>query len=227
MTPLTRFYHVQVPKETSKLVAGVRVLHDELPAVIDPIIAAINSISNTFLKSIEEESIRSSTTKSSVDVPLDQLSGFRGLAAADGDEEEMAGGTIGTPSTTAAAAASRPEGSTVVHQEISDEFYARTQKLMRVNHNLLNALGVGHLALDGVCTITARGGCVTKLTGAGGGGCALTLLPPHNIEVASKTDLGSVVKDGVNVPAIRGELASLGYDCFETCLGGAGVLLLN
>eukprot|EP01114_Cavostelium_apophysatum_P014500 TRINITY_DN3780_c0_g1_i2.p1 TRINITY_DN3780_c0_g1~~TRINITY_DN3780_c0_g1_i2.p1 ORF type:complete len:393 (-),score=52.13 TRINITY_DN3780_c0_g1_i2:152-1330(-) len=48
--------------------------------------------------------------------------------------------------------------------------------LMARNHELLGRLGVGHPALDKVCETTQRFGFPSKLTGAGGGGCALTLI---------------------------------------------------
>ena len=47
-----------------------------------------------------------------------------------------------------------------------------------MNQQLLNAIGVGHTSLDTVVQTTARHGLHTKLTGAGGGGCAYTLLTP-------------------------------------------------
>ena len=48
---------------------------------------------------------------------------------------------------------------------------------MRRNHELLNALGVGHPRLDDVVRIAQHsGGFASKLTGGGGGGCALTFL---------------------------------------------------
>lgn len=49
------------------------------------------------------------------------------------------------------------------------------------NHELLNKLGVGHKALERVCEITKKYGLHSKLTGAGGGGCALTLLKDSNL----------------------------------------------
>jgi mevalonate kinase len=45
-----------------------------------------------------------------------------------------------------------------------------------MNHHLLNALGVGHQALEDVLQTSAEMGFACKLTGAGGGGCAITLL---------------------------------------------------
>lgn len=44
--------NTRVPKNTKALVAGVRVLHDALPAVVDPILSAINEISLSFVGAI-------------------------------------------------------------------------------------------------------------------------------------------------------------------------------
>ena len=48
--------------------------------------------------------------------------------------------------------------------------------LMDVNQNLLRALGVSQDSLDTVCRVSLKHGLHSKLTGAGGGGCAITLL---------------------------------------------------
>ena len=47
------------------------------------------------------------------------------------------------------------------------------------NHACLVALGVSHPSLETIKDTTARSpyGLHTKLTGAGGGGCAVTLIP--------------------------------------------------
>lgn len=156
-----------MPKETSKLVAGVRQLKVELPSVVTPIIDAINGISTRVLDAI----------------------------AAHG-KDAPAG----------AASSAAPASAAALHAELS--------RLARINHSLLNALGVGHEALDGVARASAAHGFVTKLTGAGGGGCALTLLPP-----AADADTTAAVI------AFADEMRSHGYDCFETTLGGAGVLI--
>lgn len=47
-----------------------------------------------------------------------------------------------------------------------------------MNQHHLNALGVGHAALDRLCQVTLAHGLHSKLTGAGGGGCGITLLRP-------------------------------------------------
>lgn len=47
---------------------------------------------------------------------------------------------------------------------------------MAINHHLLNAIGVGHPALTNVVDVSNQSQCACKLTGAGGGGCAITLV---------------------------------------------------
>lgn len=47
-----------------------------------------------------------------------------------------------------------------------------------MNQHHLSALGVGHASLDQLCRVTMAHGLHSKLTGAGGGGCGITLLRP-------------------------------------------------
>lgn len=47
-----------------------------------------------------------------------------------------------------------------------------------MNQHHLSVLGVSHSSLDTICRITSQYGLASKLTGAGGGGCAFTLIPP-------------------------------------------------
>lgn len=47
---------------------------------------------------------------------------------------------------------------------------------MTENHDHLVSLGVGHEKLEQIIQITKRHGLRSKLTGAGGGGCAVTVL---------------------------------------------------
>ncbi|OZJ02398.1 hypothetical protein BZG36_04860 [Bifiguratus adelaidae] len=82
------------------------------------------------------------------------------------------------------------------------------QDLIDFNQNLLTAIGVSHPSLDTICRITRKFNLKTKLTGAGGGGCAVTLLRDDTTEET--------------VDAIISELAALGYDCFEMSIGGPG-----
>ncbi|EGG04308.1 uncharacterized protein MELLADRAFT_117125 [Melampsora larici-populina 98AG31] len=79
--------------------------------------------------------------------------------------------------------------------------------LMVKCHELLVSLGVGHQALDQVSLVGKRFGLKSKLTGAGGGGCAITLLP----SAFSKTD------------EVMNELNQNGFKAYRTKVGGRGV----
>ncbi|KAL8574237.1 hypothetical protein ACOMHN_065780 [Nucella lapillus] len=89
--------------------------------------------------------------------------------------------------------------------------YSELEELIDMNHQLLNALGAGHPSLDTAVQVTAGHHLHTKLTGAGGGGCAYTLLAPG-------TPAESVL-------AAREDLRQRGFDCWETSVGASGVML--
>ncbi len=64
--------------------------------------------------------------------------------------------------------------------------------MIRDNHGHLVNLGVSHPALEMIVAATAEEpyNLATKLTGAGGGGCAFTLIPDgrfHSLTVTSST----------------------------------------
>lgn len=63
------------------------------------------------------------------------------------------------------------------------------QELIDINQHHLNVMGVGHTSLDTLCRVTLTKGLHSKLTGAGGGGCGITLLRPgtvHSVLTAFK-----------------------------------------
>ncbi|GAA5907493.1 hypothetical protein JCM8208_001393 [Rhodotorula glutinis] len=83
-------------------------------------------------------------------------------------------------------------------------------QLVDQNHAHLVSLGVGHAALEAVRS-TTRGepwGLATKLTGAGGGGCAVTVVPDD----FSDDSLAS----------LRSALAASGFETYSTTVGGRG-----
>lgn len=82
--------------------------------------------------------------------------------------------------------------------------------LFRINHGLLVAIGVSEPSLEDIKIVgdTHNIG-ITKLTGAGGGGCAITLLN-NNVD---ESQIHKVIKI----------YDSKGYESYETLLGGKGV----
>jgi len=83
-------------------------------------------------------------------------------------------------------------------------------KCVDENHQHLVALGVSHPSLEKIRTITAQKpyGLSTKLTGAGGGGCAVTLLP-DDFEPAK-------------LSALQDDLKKAGFQPYITSVGGPG-----
>ncbi|KAK5661547.1 hypothetical protein OQA88_11453 [Cercophora sp. LCS_1] len=94
-----------------------------------------------------------------------------------------------------------------------EESLARVGELMTINHGLLVSLGVSHPRLERVRELVDHEGIGwTKLTGAGGGGCSITLLRP------------GVPREKLD--NLEERLDKEGYRKFETTLGGDGVGVL-
>jgi mevalonate kinase len=89
----------------------------------------------------------------------------------------------------------------------------RLGTLIRLNHGLLVSLGVSHPRLERIRELVDFEGIGwTKLTGAGGGGCAITLLRPDVDEEAARR--------------LERSLAEEGFERYETTLGGDGIGVL-
>ena len=177
--------NTHAPKETSKLVAGVKLLKDQLPAIVDPLLSAIHSISLEALSAISKNAS-----------PIVEVGGA-GAQIVSTEREESSG----------------VNHSTAV---VTPPLYATIHRLVSMNHAILNALGVGHPSLDSVISASSRRGFASKLTGAGGGGCAFVLLPPQEIDTSREESVSSLIDE------LQG---TLGYTCFETKVGGVGVLM--
>ncbi|KAK4887587.1 hypothetical protein RN001_003858 [Aquatica leii] len=95
------------------------------------------------------------------------------------------------------------------NQESSKKHYERLGELTNINQCMLQALGVSHPKLDDICSILKRVGLCGKLTGAGGGGYAISIVPPHIKR--------EIIQDVIE------ELTSKGYEAILTKLGGSGV----
>ncbi|BGP49431.1 cystathionine beta-lyase [Rhodotorula kratochvilovae] len=82
--------------------------------------------------------------------------------------------------------------------------------LVEANHAHLVSLGVGHAALEAVRSTTGSEPwkLATKLTGAGGGGCAVTVVP-DDFPAAS-------------LASLRAALASSSFETYSTSVGGRG-----
>ncbi|XP_074015700.1 mevalonate kinase isoform X2 [Numenius arquata] len=93
----------------------------------------------------------------------------------------------------------------------SPEYYLVLEELFDINQHHLNVIGVGHPSLDRLCRVTASHGLHSKLTGAGGGGCGITLLRPDTSPLA--------------VEAAKRDLCACGFECWETNIGAPGVTL--
>lgn len=84
--------------------------------------------------------------------------------------------------------------------------------LMTLNHGQLMSLGVSHPRLERIRALVDHEGIGwTKLTGAGGGGCSITLLRPDAREKLDR---------------LEERLGEEGFEKFETTLGGDGVGVL-
>ncbi|KAJ5096099.1 hypothetical protein NUU61_005455 [Penicillium alfredii] len=95
----------------------------------------------------------------------------------------------------------------------TDESLAHIGTLIRINHGFLVSLGVSHPRLERIRELVDYADIGwTKLTGAGGGGCAITLLRPD-----AKPE---VVRD------LERKLANEGFNKYESTLGGDGVGVL-
>lgn len=107
-------------------------------------------------------------------------------------------------------------GEVIDHEDFDEEEEDSLQKvgeLMNINHGLLVSLGVSHPRLERVRELIDHEGIGwTKLTGAGGGGCSITLLRPG--------------VDKAKVAKMEKRLEDENYAKFEATLGGDGVGVL-
>ena len=86
-------------------------------------------------------------------------------------------------------------------------------ELLNVNHGLLVSLGVSHPKLEHIREIVDYSGIGwTKLTGAGGGGCAITLLKPETSQA--------------DIKKLDARIVEAGFEQYRTTLGGDGVGIL-
>ncbi|KAL4582947.1 hypothetical protein LXL04_007509 [Taraxacum kok-saghyz] len=85
----------------------------------------------------------------------------------------------------------------------------KVEELMQMNQGLLQCMGVSHASIETVLRTTLNYKLTSKLTGAGGGGCVLTLLP----SLLSGTIIDNVIE----------ELEECGFQCLIAEIGGNGL----
>ncbi|CAA3000092.1 mevalonate kinase-like isoform X2 [Olea europaea var. sylvestris] len=85
----------------------------------------------------------------------------------------------------------------------------KLEELMEMNQGLLQCMGVSHASIETVLRSTLKYKLSSKLTGAGGGGCVLTLLPN--------------LLSGTVVDKVIAELESCGFQCYIAGIGGRGM----
>lgn len=95
------------------------------------------------------------------------------------------------------------------NNDCNDEIYEGMASLIKVNQNLLASLCVSHPRLDEIIQILSEHNLQGKLTGAGGGGYALAIIPPTVNEYLLE-----------NVQKV---LISRGFDVSCVTVGGEGV----
>ncbi|KAF2098623.1 mevalonate kinase [Rhizodiscina lignyota] len=128
-----------------------------------------------------------------------------------------------------------------VHALISQEGFDKDDpenlrqlgELAAINHGLLVSLGVSHPKLERIRALIDHAGLGwTKLTGAGGGGCAIVILKPledirngHHGPDVKEQNIKSAAKNPALVQLER-QLEAEGFEKFETTLAGDGVGVL-
>ncbi|KAG9046473.1 cystathionine beta-lyase [Tulasnella sp. UAMH 9824] len=93
------------------------------------------------------------------------------------------------------------------------ELLKALESLIDENHAHLVTLGVSHPALEKIREVTAERGLHAKLTGAGGGGCAVVLLP----DTIDHRSLNELIQ----------ELEKEGFEAYTTSVGGGGLGILS
>lgn len=106
---------------------------------------------------------------------------------------------------------------------------AKLGELASINHGLLVSLGVSHPRIERLRQLVDVAGVGwTKLTGAGGGGCAFAILKPEDPVMAGEDVPVAEAKPSRSqaLHTLEQQLETEGYEKYETTLGGEGVGVL-
>ncbi len=195
------------PKSTKFEVAKVARLKKEMPDVVGHILNAIDNVSRSATTAIE-----ASVTATAADNSSSSGSGSDSDSDT-GSEADTTAQQHTNGSSKSNGKAGAEDGGAPNAAATSQDQLTRIGELMAINHGLLCALGVSHPRLERVRELVDHEGIgYTKLTGAGGGGCSITLMKPG-------VPRAKVVK-------LEQQLEKEGYQQFVTTLGGDGVGVL-
>ena len=79
---------------------------------------------------------------------------------------------------------------------------------------------VSHASLDVIVTAASEVGLASKLTGAGGGGCAIVLLPPSGLSRQNERE-----DNDAQIAVLKQLLNQKGFTSIETNLAESGIRL--
>jgi len=91
----------------------------------------------------------------------------------------------------------------------SKRFFDTFKFLVDMNQYLLCGLGVGHPTIDKIQSTAKEYGLPSKLTGAGGGGCVISLLPPG---ISAE-----------KIAELEGKLQKMGFETLNCTVGQQGL----
>lgn len=157
--------NTKVKRDTQQLVRHAATLRERHPQVVEPILTAMDEISQSAIECLK------------------QLNHFNTSSESDKSQVELE----------------------------MQQYYNKLGELTDMNQHLLQALGVSHPMLDKICAIFKTAGLSGKLTGAGGGGYAIALVPSY----FSKEVVDKLIQ----------EFNSHGFEAILTNLGGPGVTI--
>jgi mevalonate kinase len=159
-------------------------------------------------------------------VPRDTKALVAGVGAKKAAEPELVNGLL-----VAIQAIADEARRALADPELSrEQLLTALAALVNENHAHLVALGVSHPVLEQIRATTAAPpyALSTKLTGAGGGGCAVTLVPdgaPSFSNPGPRAD-GAADFPQASLDALFGELAAAGFAPYPTAVGGSGLGVL-
>lgn len=92
--------------------------------------------------------------------------------------------------------------------------FIKLKMFFSVNNNLLRSIGVSHPVLEKIFTIAEMNNFSCKLTGAGGGGYAIILLPSDYLQNLEYNKMCKLLEDS-------------GFEYINTTVGGSGLTIEN